>query len=149
MVKVNYKNATDYPANKTTANLSTPTKITQTIVEGDEELSWEILYKDKTVLLTIKGKNKSEKQPEKICILSVKKIENKDNENEFYLSGDKRADKDNCQKSSIVIPEEDGTWDLEHIFTDQKPRTIRVEKIYQNNSVSKSHIDFTIGKSNE
>ncbi len=132
---------------ETKPDLSKPTKITQTIVDRDEQLSWETLYQDKALLLTIKGRNESELQLDKICVLSVKKIENDDDLNEFYLSGDKRVDENNCHKPSIVIPKEDGIWELEYLFTDQKSRTIRVEKIYNNNSVPKSYIDFTIGKS--
>ena len=130
-------------------NLSNPTKITQTIVDQDEQLSWETLYQDKELLLTIKGRNESELQLDKICVLSVTKIENEDNENEFYLSGDERVNKNDCQKSSLFIPETDGTWKLKHIFSDQTSRTIRVEKIYKNITNTKNYIDFTIGKSNE
>ena len=132
---------------ETTPNLSKPKKITQTIVDQDEQLSWETLYQGKALLLKIKGTNKSEIQPDEICVLSVKKIQNQDHE--FYLSGDKRVDESNCQKSSIVIPEQDGSWELEHPFSDQKSRTIKLEKIYQNNGTSKSYIDFTIGKSDQ
>lgn len=132
---------------ETTPYLSEITKNTQTIVDQNDQLSWETLYQNQELLLTIKGTNKSELQPDKICVLSVEKIENEDNETEFYLTGDKRVNKNNCQNPSIVIPKEDGNWELEHIFTDQKSRTIRVEKIYKNNSSPKSYIDFTIGKS--
>ncbi|MEB3277511.1 MAG: hypothetical protein VKK42_01130 [Lyngbya sp.] len=110
----------------------------QTIFVGDEELSWETLVRDNSLLLTIKGINKSERQPDKICVLSVVK------DNLFYLSGEKRADEKFCQQPSRVIPEEDGTWEFKHTFTDQKSRTIRVEKIY--NNTPNSYIDFTIGK---
>ncbi len=135
------------------SDLRNQTKITHTIVDQDEQLSWETLYKDKKLLLiiilTIKGRNESELELDKICALSVTKIENEDNENEFYLSGDERVNENDCQKSSLFIPETDGTWKLQHIFSDQTSRTIRVEKIYKNITNTKNYIDFTIGKSNE
>lgn len=111
----------------------------QTIVTPDEELSWEVSNQDNTSILKIQGINKSERQPDEICVLSVVK------NNQFYLNGNKKVDENSCQKPSLVIPDEDGIWGLEHTFSDQKSRTIRVEKIYKNNSTPKSYIDFTIG----
>ena len=132
---------------ETTPILSKPNKISQTIVAQDEQISWKTFYQNNELLLQIKGINKSGRLPDEICVLSVKKINNGDQE--FYLHGDKRVDKNNCQKPSIVIPEQDGSWELEHPFTDQKSRTIRVEKVYENNGISKNYIDFTIGKSDQ
>ena len=134
---------------ETKPNSSEPTTITQTIADQDEQISWETFYQNNELLLQIQGINKSELELDKICVLSVTTIENKDTEHEFYLSGDKRIDKNDCQQPSIVIPQEDGNWELEYSFTDQKSRTIRVEKIYHNNGTSKSYIDFTIGKSDQ
>ena len=132
---------------ETKPNSSEPTTITQTIVDQDERISWETFYQNNELLLQIQGINKSELELDKICVLSVTTIENKDTEHEFYLSGEKRVDKRDCQKPSIVIPEQDSSWKLEYPFPDQKSRTIRVEKVYENNGTSKSYIDFSIGKS--
>ena len=134
---------------ETKPNSNEPTTITQAIVDQDEQISWKTFYQNNEFLLQIKGINKSELELDKICVLSVTTIENKDNEHEFYLSGEKRIDQRDCQQPSIVIPEQDGNWELEHPFPDPKSRTIRVEKIYQNNGTSKSYIDFTIGKSDQ
>lgn len=108
-----------------------------------EQLSWKTTYQNNELLLTIKGTtNKSEAQPDQICVLSL--VENK----EYYLSGIPREDDKTCQKPSIVIPKKDRTWNFKYTFNDQNYRTIRVEKIYKNNSAPKSYIDFTIRKNN-
>ncbi|MDY7021705.1 MAG: hypothetical protein SWJ54_10135 [Cyanobacteriota bacterium] len=132
-----------YKAQVEIAQLETRvTQNVQTIVTPDEELSWEVSNQDNISILKIQGINKSERQPDQICVLLVKNEENK--ENEFYLSQKKRTDKDNCRKPSLVIPDREGQWNLEHTFTEEKSRTIRVEKIYSN--TSDSYIDFTIGE---
>ncbi|MEL7035127.1 MAG: hypothetical protein AAFO04_05845 [Cyanobacteria bacterium J06592_8] len=131
-----------YKAQVKIAQLETRvTQNIQTIVTPDEELSWEVSNQDNSPVLKIQGINKSERQPDKICVLLVE-----NEENEFYLNRNKRVDKDNCRKPSIIVPDQEGNWDLEHTFTEEKSRTIRVEKIYNNNSTLNDYIDFTIGE---
>ena len=106
----------------------------------EEQLSWKTSYQDNKLLLKIQGKiNQTEQQLDKICVLSL--AGNK----EYYLSENPRRDENNCQEPSIVIPQKDNTWNFEHTFKNQKYRTIRVEKIY-NNKTADNYIDFTIGK---
>ncbi len=108
-----------------------------------EQLSWKTSYQDNKLLLTIKGKtNEREGQPDEICVLSL--AGNK----EYYLNGNQKINKNNCEEPSIVIPKQDNTWNFEHTFKNQKYRTIRVEKIYKNNRAPKSYIDFTIKNNN-
>lgn len=126
-------------------NQSEARKITQTIVEQDRQLSWTTEYKNRELLLKIKRISNSQETNEEICVLLVKKIDNKDNENEFYLSGKKRVEKNDCQKPSLAIPKENGIWELEHSFPDPTSRIIRVEEIHKNNRTFKSYVDFTIG----
>lgn len=112
---------------------------------GSEEISWKTLYQDKKLSLKIKGRiNQSEQQLKQICVLSVV------GKNEFYVRGvlrnNENTNESTCQKSSIASLKTNGTWNFEYDFPDQNDRTIRVEKIYKNNSALKSYIDFTIRK---
>lgn len=109
---------------------------------GTKQISWETSYQDEKLQLKIKGRiNQSELQPKEICILPVV------NQEELYVDGKPKENKNLCQKSSIANLEKDGTWNFEYTFKDQNHRTIRVEEIY-NNKAPKNYIDFTIGKKN-
>lgn len=116
------------------------------IIEQPLENTEISVTQDDELLLKITGINKSKQKLEKICFLSVVK-DNKGNETEFYLDGTKRTNKNDCQKNvSTAIPKKDGTWSFNHPFPDLQSRTIKVEKIYQDQS-SSSYIKLNFDKS--
>jgi|GEM_PF-4824651 len=114
------------------------------IIEQPLENTEISVTQDDELLLKITGINQSKQKLEKICVFSVKKQENTGDETKFNLDGTKITNKNDCQNSSI--PNEDGTWDFKHTFPDLQSRTIKVEKIYQDQS-SSSYIKLNFDKS--
>ena len=120
-----------------------PIQTDQTIVNENEEISWELLSEEQNSTLSIQGKDKREEKLEQVCILLVK-----EDEKEFYVSGERRVDPNNCDENSLSIPEANGTWNFKSNLTDPKFRRIRVEKIYKDDNAPKHYIDFIIAKNN-
>ena len=132
---------------KTSHDLRERIQITQTFLAQDQE----------KLLLKITVRNHSEQQPDKICVLSITST------SQYYLDGKLRnsnAQQDqkycalkndsnvpNSQKEGNWQLTKDGNWQLTKSFDTSQPRTIRVEKIYEDNSNLNSFINFNIGKS--
>lgn len=117
-------------------NQKYPTKITQTIVDQDRQLSWEtIISKDRKLLLKIKDIDKPKQPLDKICVLLVNEMENKDQQNQLSFNIDQIINNKNCPEPSREIPKKDGIWELEYTFPDQNEQIIRVETIYKDNSI--------------